>query len=526
MEVTVIQKMYPTSVKLVIWTVKAFLEVIYAPLFLIRLFKKPRKCPPITNKLLLLPATELAKRIRKKQIPSTEVVKAYIARIEEVNPIINAVLEARFERALQEAKQVDKLLQETDLSEEQLEEKFPLLGVPISIKGSIAVAGMIHSAGRVDHNVVAPIDAIPVRHVKGAGAIPLLTSNVPELCMNWETKNKRIGRTANPYNSGRTCGGSSGGEASLIGCGASLLGLGSDIAGSLRLPAHYCGVWGHKPSPHVVSSEGHYPDCKNKEEWNKVFTIGPMARYASDLKILLNIVAEPDARNLLKLNETVDVKKIKIYYMEEVKSPLPNRLNSAVISAIERVRTHFDILCDSNCTKVDFPRMKHCTEASYLRLLNIEDVDNIFEGSRGDGVYLEILRYLVCQSKHEFTSIGYGFLRRNIHLIPPKIMNKIYKYLDDLRNDFLKILKDNAVVILPTCPCEATHHGDVLRKIFNPGYLSIFNALGFPVTNCPVGFNKNGLPIGIQVVAAPNCDRLTLAVAEELEKAFGGWKFN
>lgn len=142
--------------------------------------------------------------------------------------------------------------------------------------------------------------------------------------------------------------------------------------------------------------------------------------------------------------------------------------------------------------------MKHCTELSYLRLLNIDDVDNIFEG-QGDGAYLELLRFLACHSKHEFTSICYGLLRKNIHLIPIKTMNKIYKYLDDLRNDYLKILKDNAVVVLPTSPCEATYHGDVVRKIFNPGYLSIFNALGFPVTNCPVGFNKNGLPIGVQV---------------------------
>lgn len=100
----------------------------------------------------------------------------------------------------------------------------------------------------------------------------------------------------------------------MIGCGASLMGLGSDIAGSLRLPAHCCGIWGHKPSPHVVSCEGHYPDCKNKDEWSKVFTLGPMARYASDLKTLLNIIAEPQARNLLKLDETVRVNLCAFFF--------------------------------------------------------------------------------------------------------------------------------------------------------------------------------------------------------------------
>ncbi|RZC37654.1 fatty-acid amide hydrolase 2-B, partial [Asbolus verrucosus] len=446
----------------------------------------------------------------------------YISRITEVNPTINAVIENRFQNALAEAQQADDFVRSSGLSCEQLKEKHPLLGVPVTVKGSIAVAGMMHGAGRVDHTERAKIDATPVRYAKDAGAIPLLTSNVPELCMNWETTNKLIGTTANPYNNCRTPGGSSGGEASLIGCGASLIGIGSDIAGSLRLPAHCCGIWGHKPSPNVVSSVGHYPDCKNKQEWNEVFTVGPLARYAKDLKLLLSVIAEPNVKEELKLNEMVDVSKIKVYYIKDIKSSLSTRVDSDIIRAIEEVIAHFDTFC--SCTEVALPFMELCAELSYLRLLNIDDVENLFEG-KGDGAYSELLRFLCGKSIYEFTSICYGVLRRNLGLIPAQLMKKINAYIDKLRKEFLKVLGDDGVLIMPTNPCEAAYHGDIYRRLFNNGYCSIFNALGFPVTNCPIKFSKNGLPLGIQVVAARNMDRLTLSIAEEIEKSFGGWKF-
>lgn len=129
-----------------------------------------------------------------------------------MNSVINAVIEDRFQEAIKDAQRADALISQAGLTEEQLKSDYPLLGVPLTVKGSIAVAGLIHTAGRVDHIVRAEKDGVSVKRARDAGAIPILTSNVPELCLNWETKNKLIGITRNPYNSTRTVGGSSGGE--------------------------------------------------------------------------------------------------------------------------------------------------------------------------------------------------------------------------------------------------------------------------------------------------------------------------
>lgn len=142
--------------------------------------------------------------------------------------------------------------------------------------------------------------------------------------------------------------------------------------------------------------------------------------------------------------------------------------------------------------------MKYCNELSYTHLLNIDDIENLFEG-KGNGAYSELLRSLTFRSKHEMTSILYGLLRRNIHLIPKTSMRQIYQDLDELRKEFIKILGDDGVFICPTSPSEALYHGDSLRKVFEYGYCSIFNALGFPVTNCQISFTRNGLPVGLQV---------------------------
>lgn len=143
---------------------------------------------------------------------SEEVVKAYIKRVQEVNPTLNAVVEDRFELAICEAKIVDDFLRSTSWSLQEIEAQYPLLGVPVTIKESIAVKGMSFNSGIKFNRKTADEDAKPVAYLKKAGAVPILVSNTPELCLNWETVNKVTGATRNPHDSRRTCGGSSGGE--------------------------------------------------------------------------------------------------------------------------------------------------------------------------------------------------------------------------------------------------------------------------------------------------------------------------
>ncbi|XP_018568284.1 fatty-acid amide hydrolase 2 isoform X2 [Anoplophora glabripennis] len=512
------------TIRMVMWMAFKSLNILYIPIFIARKFKRSKICPPVKDEILLLPASELADKIRKQELSSEAVVKAYITRIEEVNPLINAVIEDRFKQAIEDAKYADKLISFGTLSTEELKEKHPLLGVPLTVKGSIEVAHMKITSGMLTRaNITAKTDAVTVKYAREAGAIPILTSNIPELCMNWESGNKLKGTTKNPHNTTRTPGGSSGGEASLLASACSVIGIGSDVGGSLRLPAHFCGVWGHKPSPGVVSYIGHYPSCKNEEVWKAVFTLGPMARYATDLKLLLEVIVEPEMKDCLMLNEPVNLKDIRVFFMEDIESSLTTKVSDDCLEALHQVIDHFNTLCYNNCKKVKLPLMKHAPEIAALNLLDIDDVDNLFEG-RGEGSYKELFKYATGRSESTLNVVLYGVLRRFVGYLPRSLFENIKGTLKDLKSDFVKLLGNDGVFIIPTSPMEACYHGDMVRKTLDASYLYIFNVLGLPVTNCPIRFTRDGLPIGVQVVAAPNCDRLTLAVAMEIEKAFGGWK--
>lgn len=182
-----------------------------------------------------------------RQLRSEDVVRAYIERIREVNPLINAVVEERFEAAIEEARKADALIAETQPL--WLIKNYPLLGVPCTVKESCSLRGAPLTGGSLARKGLrATTDGEAVAHIRAAGCIPLLVSNTPEYCLNWESYNHITGRTLNPYDNRRTAGGSSGGEGALIGSGASLFGVGSDVAGSIRVPAHCNGIFGHKPT--------------------------------------------------------------------------------------------------------------------------------------------------------------------------------------------------------------------------------------------------------------------------------------
>nr|XP_023028860.1 fatty-acid amide hydrolase 2-like [Leptinotarsa decemlineata] len=137
---------------------------------------------------------------------------------------------------------------------------------------------------------------------------------------------------------------------------------------------------------------------------------------------------------------------------------------------------------------------------------------------------MELLRYMTFRSHSVITSILYGILRKLSKHVPRSTTEYCTRKLDELKSDFIKLLGKDGVLLIPSFTAEAHHHGEIFRKALDSAYLTIFNALGLPVTNCPVRFTKGGLPVGIQVVGAPFCDRLTLAVANEIEKTFGGWQ--
>lgn len=320
-------------------------------------------------------------------------VSAYIDRCKEVNPLVNAIVDERFDLALEEAKQVDRMIRENIKSVEQMEAETPILGLPITVKESIAVKGLSHQAGRllkIKH--IATEDAPAVAEVKKHGGIVLLVSNTPELCMLWETYNKVTGLTRNPYDLRRTPGGSSGGEAALISCGASLMGLGSDIAGSSRLPAMFTGIFGHKPSPYAVSTDGHVPKASSPN-WGQFFTIAPITRYASDLPLLLHSMKDPN-KSVLNLTTKVLINDVKCFYMT---SDGPSGLNVAVDKDIKNAIKDVAKLFGGKRVHID--GLKWALDISMSAMLRMPNVETIYtdKDDQGDSkrtLTSETLRYI------------------------------------------------------------------------------------------------------------------------------------
>ena len=235
--------------------------------------------------LLLASAQQLARQIRQREVTSEQVVGAHIAYLRRVNPRLNAIVHDRYEAALREARLADQRTAEGG-------ELPPLHGVPCTIKECFAFEGMPHTSGLMARRGrVATADAPAVARLRAAGAIPLGVTNLSELCMWMESNNRVYGRCHNPYDLGRTAGGSSGGEGAVVGAGGSPFGLGSDVGGSIRMPAFFNGVFGHKPSPGLVPSSGQHPPAYGRI-WRYAVT-GPICRRAEDIYPLMRVLSGP-----------------------------------------------------------------------------------------------------------------------------------------------------------------------------------------------------------------------------------------
>ena len=238
--------------------------------------------------VLLLSASALAARIKGGSLSSLEAVEAHIDKIRSVNGVLNAVVAERFDLAREEARAADALAEGS-----APEELAQFHGVPCTVKECFALSGMPHTSGLAARvGIIAEHDATVVARVREAGAIPLGVTNISELCMWLESNNRVYGRTNNPYDASRIVGGSSGGEGAIVGAGASPFGVGSDIGGSIRLPAFFNGVFGHKPSGGLVPGTGQYPIAAEKAL--TFLTTGPLCRRAEDLWPLLKIMRGPD----------------------------------------------------------------------------------------------------------------------------------------------------------------------------------------------------------------------------------------
>lgn len=525
------------------------------------------RIPPFTERLLLKPAHELADLIRTGKVTSESVVRAHIARIREVNPLVNGMVDERFEAAIADARKIDQEI-ERELSldsvpEEDVDDgsfvtsltasaidgstivttnnslrekrftKLPLIGVPFSCKDSFPIKGMICATGLPQRKDFRPDqDAEVISNMRAAGAIPIVVGNVPELLIWWTAENKSFGRTNNPYDLSRIAGGSSGGDCALLSSGGTLLAVGSDIGGSIRIPCCMCGVFGHKTTSGIVSAAGKLPPLLPSRE--PFFGMGPMTRFATDLKPMLKAMAGPGIRDRLPhLDDEVDFSQVTVYYMLEdgdpFKTPVCPQVKQAILSAVQ----HFSANFKSPIKQVTFPDFRS-TSRIFLSNMKAGGGDPVIkiinEGCPGTlNVYTEFLKGLIGWSVHTLHILLFALVT---HSLPDKdskwvkegiaLGHRLKREVEELMGS--KCSTPHAVLILPSYPTSVPKHGTTIPRNGNISYFTILNLLGLPATQIPIGLDKKtGTPLGIQVATKGHSDQVSIAAAVHLERLFGGW---
>src|SRR6266542_4013244 len=429
-------------------------------------------------------AVALAAAIRSGQTTAREVVEAHIELLVRVNPMINAVIADRYDAARREADAADARI----AAAEPGESLPPLLGVPCTVKESLALAGMPHSAGVVARQGQrATTTATVVARAMNAGAIPLGVTNTSELCLWVESENRLYGRTRNPYDPSRIAGGSSGGEAAAIGSGGSPFGLGSDIGGSIWIPAFCCGVFGHKPSRGLVPATGAWPPLSGDS--GRLYSNGPLARRAEDLMPLLRVMAGPDGVDRqtipVRLGDPAEVSLggLTVLLTDDAWLVAPS---DELLAARERAAGAL-AAAGARIRRRRMPALRRAVDA-YVTTL-----------ARSTGVAVR------AQAR-----------------VPARVASRLVAAGRLVAHEIAAAVGDG-VLLHPPLARTAFRHGRTVGRPWHLAHAVPFNLAGVPATQVPLGLGQDGLPVGVQVVAGYLRDHVAIAVALELERVFGGW---
>lgn len=460
------------------------------------------------NEILAASGVRQAELIRRGEISARELLELHLARIGEVNPSLNAVVEVLHEPALREADSVDR----RRAAGEPLRS---LEGVPFSIKDSIEVAGTVCSAGTWGRRNAAASerDAALVARLRHAGAVPLARTNLPDLLFAFESDNFIYGRTNNPYQLARSAGGSSGGEAALIAACGSPFGLGSDAAGSVRVPAHFCGIASLKPTSARLSRAGHVPPAAGWLEM--VWQIGPMARHVEDLWAMMPVLldGEQSDRTVVPMpyRDPADVRlrDLRIaFFTNNGIVPVDAETNAAVRAAIVKLA----------------PQVKSVEECRPEGIDQSYELEMKLIGPDGGD---SLRQYLA--------SVGSG----RIHPLLDGWLQKLEPYrtdlhgfagywasLDAFRDRMAAFFARYDAIISPVAAQPAVLHGHSLHdEVFRGfSYTMTYNLTGWPaaVVRCGTSAQVDGgdnLPIGIQIAAHPWREDVALALARAIEES-------
>jgi Asp-tRNA(Asn)/Glu-tRNA(Gln) amidotransferase A subunit family amidase len=424
----------------------------------------------------------MASLVRDGALTPAELVEEHLRQIEKRNPTLHAFVTVRAEEALGEARALDRG-----------DARGLLYGVPLTVKDSFDIAGMPTRVGSLTRpNTPASADSTIVARLRRAGAVILGRTNTPELLANYDTDNPITGRTNNPWNLDRTPGGSSGGEAAAISSFCSPGGIGSDGGGSIRIPAHFCGIAGFKPTPGRIPGTGHFPSLTHPAGF--VTSVGPMARNAKDLRLLFSAVAGYDAHDPFSVPVPL-------------REPRLGQMRIGVWDQFYEVPVAADI-------KQAVARASAILEAQGF-------TTDIFE-PRGMERVPNIWAFLFSQWPNKPDEVTASDVL--LHLAAR----------DRLRAAFLREMEASAIaaIILPPFGVTAYRHGETRFDVNGDRQIGFFqaampavlaNVLGLPAITIPMMVSANGLPIGVQLMGRPYEDELLLELAIRLEEARGVW---
>jgi Asp-tRNA(Asn)/Glu-tRNA(Gln) amidotransferase A subunit family amidase len=463
------------------------------------------------TELTHLPAWQMAAMIGDGSISATELLEAHLRQIERWNPKLNAFVTIDEKRARNQAKEADDAVKAG-------RPLGPLHGVPITIKSSIDVAGLLCEAGtRIRAGYIAPSDAPLVSRLKAAGAVILGNTTVPEFLMAWETHSALYGRTNSPWDLERTPGGSSGGEAAAIAAGCSAAGIGSDGGGSIRVPAHFSGICGLKPTPGRIPATGHFPSSVGP--FALLGVVGPMARTVHDVQLLFDVIAGPDngdpnaAPVPLRPLDAAALRQTRIgYFEDDGRTPVTAETRRAIQRAAQA-------LADAGFIVEPF-RPEGLEKARQLwRVLFVDGAAMIlrqaYQGREAD--MYSIVREIIEASAAD----------------PPLTAERLFETLfgrDVLRARFLEQMEHYPILLCPVNAVPAFRHGERswtvegqrVEYLDASSYSQWFNLLGNPAAVVPIDLSDEGLPVGVQIVGRPWEEERVLAIAAALEPA-GGW---
>lgn len=450
-------------------------------------------------------ASTLAEMIRSKQITSMEVVQAHLDRIETINPRINAIVTLMGEQALKDAALADKAVAAGKILG-------PLHGVPFSIKDAIDTAGVPTQGGsRIFAGRIPQKDATVVTRMKNAGAIPLMKTNVPEFSAHWESENLLTGRTSNPWNPDRTAGGSSGGESAVIAAGLSPIGVGSDVAISVRGPGAFTGIAALKATHGRIPYTGHFPSVLSR--W---WHIGPMARTVKDVALGYSILNGADgidgysifANDAKPASFRIPGQKIRVGWASE---PAFGPVDPEITQAI---RDTAALLKDFGC------------EVEEVSLPFMEGTDWL--GTYFNVFYGELVPYLEQFTKGRENELhAIGKFTVDYPLLNERAYARAENKLEELRSHFANYFLNYDVLLLPVTPMtaskhmlqELTVHGQSVSALHVMKATAPFNITGLPALSVPVTQSSEKLPISIQLVARWFDEATLLELGEKIQLA-------